>query len=215
MHLDNSYKKQEARSKRQETRGKVFPTSCFLLLTSIFLLLTSCFLLLEPASFAQEAEPKERIPAGLNPHDQIDDEGEILWGKCLICHPEIPNIKEAKSILDVKLRFEEDVKQGCFRCHPERMHPGGEWIGATLRGIPGAPNHWIKPPEYIAKNIEKSLKEADVIMPFEPKTGKIFCATCHNPHERGLLIGKADKGADYEWRLRSAGLPICQYCHRR
>jgi len=188
--------------------GKVF--SVFLLPTSCFLLLVSCFLFL---AYAQNIDPTERVPTGLNPHDQIDDEGYILWSKCLICHPEVPNIKEAKSIADVKLRFEEDVKQGCFRCHPERMHPGGEWVGATMHGKPGAPNHWIKPPEAIAKTIEKSVKAFDTIMPFEPKTDKIFCATCHNPHERGLLIGKADKGADYEWRLRSGGGPICLYCH--
>lgn len=179
---------------------------------SCFLLIVSCFPLL---AHAQEIERKDRVPTGLNPHDQIDDEGYILWNKCLICHPEVPNIKETRSIEDVKLRFEDDVKQGCFRCHPQRMHPGGEWVGASLSGTTGAPDHWIRPPDYIEKNIEQSLKEIDVILPLEPRTGKIFCATCHNPHEKGLLVGKPDKGADADWRLRSGGGPICQYCHRK
>ncbi len=186
-------------------RVLLIPASCFFLIVSSFLFLAN----------AQEIDQKEGVPTGLNPHDQIDDEGYVLWNKCLICHPEVPDIKEAKSIADVKLRFEDDIKQGCFRCHPQRMHPGGEWAGAALSGKPGAPDHWIRPPEVIGKNIEMTLKELDIILPFEPNTGKIFCATCHNPHERGLLLGKAEKGADNEWRLRSAGGPICQYCHRR
>lgn len=191
-------------------KGKIL--SVFFFSSSCLLLLVSCFLFLSRAH-ALEIDPKERVATGLNPHDQIDDEGYVLWNKCLICHPELPNIKEAKSIADVKLRFEDDIKQGCFRCHPERMHPGGEWIGATMLGRSGAPDHWIKPPEAIEKTIERSVKTFDTIMPLEPETGKIFCATCHNPHERGLLIGKADKGADYDLRLRSGGGPICLYCH--
>lgn len=184
---------------------------------SVFLLPVFCFLFIVFGCFhigySQEIDLAERVPTGLNPHDQIDDEGYLLWSKCLICHPEVPDIKKAKSIADVKLRFEDDIKQGCFRCHPQRMHPGGEWIGVSILNKPGAPDHWIKPPEAIAKNIEKALKEIEIILPLEPKTGKIFCATCHNPHERGVLLGRADKGADADWRLRSGGGPICQYCH--
>ncbi len=194
--------------------GKVFSVSLFIV---------SCFLFFVPVSFAQEGAVKTGssvVKEGVSlediPHDQISDEGKILWEKCLICHVETPNIKEAKSIMDAKLRFDEDIKQGCYRCHPERKHPGGEWYGAMKsKGQQGAPDHEVVPSKSIAKNIELSLKESDIIFPVEPKTGKIFCATCHNPHERGLLIGKADKGGDYEWRLRSAGKPICQYCHRK
>lgn len=168
-------------------------------------------------SFAQEWDRATARLSLINPHEQIDDEGDILWNKCLICHPEVPDIKKAKSIADVKIRFEEDMKMLCYRCHPEVMHPGGGWFGSNKRDpYAGAPNHWIKPPDNILKNIEISLKETPIILPLEPKTGKIFCATCHNPHERGLLIGKADRGADYDRRLRSAGgTIICQYCHRR
>lgn len=186
---------------------------------SLFLLPYFCFLFISFGCFnigySQEIDLTDSIPTGFNPHDHIDDEGYVLWSKCLICHSEVPDIKKAKSIADVKLRFEDDIKQGCFRCHPQRMHPGGEWLGLTLGDKPGAPDHWIKPPEKIGKNIEMTLKELDIILPFEPKTGKIFCATCHNPHERGLLLGKAERGADNEWRLRTYGGPICQYCHRR
>lgn len=194
--------------------GKAF--SVFLLPAFCLLLFISCFLSL---AYAEGQEQKydrgQALLSLINPHEQIDDEGEILWGKCLICHPEVPDIKKVKSIDDVKLRFEDDLKMLCFRCHPEKMHPGGDWMGAAMGKGPGAPNHWIKPPEQIARHIEKTLQRLPIILPLEPKTGKIFCATCHNPHERGLLTGKAEYGADHELRLRSPGGPICMFCHSK
>ncbi|MFQ5585960.1 MAG: cytochrome c3 family protein [Thermodesulfobacteriota bacterium] len=164
---------------------------------------------------AEEGGLKERVFPGYNPHDQIDDEGDIHWEKCLICHRDVPDPKKAKSMADVRIRYEEDMKMLCYRCHPEAMHPGGGWIGLTYGREAGAPYHWTVPPKSIAKNIELSEKEYKIYLPREPKTGKIFCATCHNPHERGLLIGRADWGADHLKRLRSEGNPVCQYCHRK
>jgi hypothetical protein len=58
-------------------------------------------------------------------------------------------------------------------------------------------------------------KEVPVLIPLDPASGKIICSTCHNPHERGLLYGRADWGADQSVRLRSEGLDVCQYCHRK
>ena len=153
----------------------------------------------------------------LNPHEQINDEGEILWNKCYICHQVMPDIKKAKSIDDVRIRFEDDPKQMCYRCHPQPMHPGGEWIGRAF-GRVGAPNHLVVPPPRILLNQQLSLKETFTMLPRDPKTGKQFCATCHNPHERGLLIGRADTGADSQQRkrtIRLVGATVCQYCHRK
>ena len=180
----------------------------------ISLYLIPLFILSLSCAFAEEYDRSKALTSLINPHEQISDEGNILWKKCMICHLETPDIEKAKSIEDVKLRFSDDMKQMCFRCHPQRMHPGGGWAG-QLRGLTTAPIHWVKPPDYIAKNIEISLDQYKIYLPMEPVTGKIFCATCHNPHERGLLIGKADYGADYDRRLRSAGGPICTFCHRR
>ncbi len=151
----------------------------------------------------------------MNPHEQINDEGEVLWNKCLICHKVIPDVYKDKSIEDVKLRFEDDLKQGCYRCHPERKHPGGEWVGRALGTGTGAPEHLVVPPRYIRRNIRLSMKEDYMKLPMDPKTGKITCSTCHNPHERGVLVGRADAGADRDLLLRSTGTSICQYCHRK
>ena len=71
------------------------------------------------------------------------------------------------------------------------------------------------PPDAILKRIKETEKQRDVIVPLEPKTGRIFCATCHNPHERGVQrYDKADRGADGPKRLRrTGGMPICLNCH--
>lgn len=159
----------------------------------------------------------EVLKSFVNPHEQINDEGEVLWNKCYICHPTMPDIKKAKSIKDVKIRFENDPKQMCYRCHPEPMHPGGDWIGANFGKI-GSPNHLVVPPPNIRKNQQLSLKAAYIMLPLEPKSGKQFCATCHNPHERGLLIGRADAGSDSVQRKRTerlVGATLCQYCHMK
>lgn len=172
----------------------------------------------EQADVVQKYYPKEVVLRSLlNPHEQINDEGAILWNKCSICHPVMPDIKKAKSIEDVKIRFEDDPKQMCYRCHPQPMHPGGEWIGRAFGRI-GAPNHLVVPTPVIIRNQELSLKETFTMLPRDPKTGKQFCATCHNPHERGLLIGRADTGSDSQQRkrtLRLVGATLCQYCHRK
>ncbi|MFQ5329460.1 MAG: hypothetical protein ACE5D4_05660 [Thermodesulfobacteriota bacterium] len=181
----------------------------------VLLTIAISLLLICSTSYGEGSGTKQRIFPGYNPHNQINDEGEIRWKKCLICHVEVPDIDTAKSIEDVKIRYEEDMKMLCYRCHPEVMHPGGGWIGLAYGKWEGAPNHWVVPPKMIAKNIKLSEGESPIYLPREPKTGKIFCATCHNPHERGLLIGRADWGADYLKRLRGAGGPICQYCHRK
>ncbi|MBI5233419.1 MAG: hypothetical protein HY880_03615, partial [Deltaproteobacteria bacterium] len=69
-------------------------------------------------SFAQEGYEgysyQQVLNTLINPHEQITDEGNIRWAKCAICHPETPDIEKAKSIDDVRLLFEDDLKQGCY-----------------------------------------------------------------------------------------------------
>ncbi len=169
----------------------------------------------------EEAEPpgpaygREAVLKTLiNPHEQINDEGEILWDKCLICHRNVPDMEKERSIKDVKLRFEKDMKDMCYRCHTVIRHPGAEDTTAALIGRV-APLHVVEPPIKIYLNIRLSLKEMQGILPLNPDNGKITCPTCHNPHERGVLVGKANWGADSDRRLRTEGLDICQYCHRK
>ncbi|MCF6354512.1 MAG: hypothetical protein L3J26_05320 [Candidatus Polarisedimenticolaceae bacterium] len=149
-----------------------------------------------------------------NPHDQITDEGELDTEQCFFCHNVTPNRSAAKSIEDVTFNVVEDLKKLCTGCHPYSPHPGGSWFGATGNKIGGGPDHLKVPPEKIRRRLEIMEAESGTVMPREPGTGSIFCATCHNPHERGVqFIRKADIGADGYKRLRRGKFEICLACH--
>ncbi len=149
-----------------------------------------------------------------NPHDQVTDEGELDTEQCFFCHNVTPNRASARSIKDVTFNVAEDLVKLCTGCHPYRPHPGGSWFGATGNKEGGGPNHIKVPPEKIRKRLEMMLAKSGTIMPQEPETGSIFCATCHNPHERGVqFMKKADVGADGYKRLRRGKFEICLVCH--
>ncbi len=151
----------------------------------------------------------------MNPHEQINDEGEVLWGTCTICHTDVPDLKGQTPLKDLPMRYaEKDLSEICVRCHQVLKHPGAEGVGVSMSGF-AAPDHMTIPSSGVRLNMKLIVKDIQTILPLDPKSGKIICATCHNPHERGLLAGRADYGADHSVRLRSAGLDICQYCHRK
>ena len=187
-------------------------------------LVAAALLLVAGAGFSQDKgdEPvgappytrDEALKTIMNPHEQIGDEGYILWDRCLICHREVPDTDKNKRIDDVKLRFEGDLKWMCLSCHNVIKHPAAVGVSAALGGSK-APNHLVEPPKEKHLNLRLIQKDVPAYVPLEPETGRIFCATCHNPHERGVIYGRGDWGADYVNRLRTYGLDICQYCHRK
>ncbi len=40
----------------------------------------------------------------VNPHEQVNDEGEILWGVCLVCHKGVPDLNVEKSDEEIEHR---------------------------------------------------------------------------------------------------------------
>ncbi len=162
--------------------------------------------------------------AVLNPHDQITDEGEILTDRCIICHKIVPDVKKAQGIEDVKFQVDEDLKVLCQRCHRDRPHPGGSWMSPDIARPmqPDETSEEAQPVSHIRFPSVKVLRvynaterTRDYVLPLEPDTGKVFCATCHNPHERGIQkSAKADRGADDKQRLRADGTGVlCMNCH--
>lgn len=143
----------------------------------------------------------------LNPHDQINDEGEIIKDRCLYCHLEVPNPKNG-GINKVKFQLEANLKGLCQRCHRDRPHPGGSLARPTF-------DHIVKPSKATSEWKKKAEREKDTALPVEPGTGKVFCCTCHNPHERGVQRKVAtDRGADNKQRLRlNDGYDLCDSCH--
>lgn len=186
--------------------------------------LTAALCVVGVVAAADEALPEDKHPytwsaavkSIMNPHEQINDEGDVLWGKCIICHTNTPDLNVEKNIKDVSLRFEEDLSEICRRCHTVRPHPSGDEGSADVR-MSGfvAPDHMVVPPKMIGLNMRFAQKEKQMMLPLEPKSGKIICSTCHNPHEKGVLHSRADFGADAIFRLRSGTIDVCQSCHRK
>ncbi len=144
-----------------------------------------------------------------NPHNQLDGDGNIVKEKCLYCHKQPPDVKQATAIAPEEIGElvapigKLDVL--CYRCHYNKLklHP----INA---------DHLKKPSDRILGNIRRSERRLRITMPLNAQ-GDITCVTCHNPHERGVI--PADKtgagGAGEAGRLRvpRGGDKICMACH--
>jgi len=143
----------------------------------------------------------------LNAHDQVDEQGNIRKNRCRLCHRKVPTETPDGQVKNAGLSVAEDYKQICLNCHVWVVHPGG--------GLPfmdrGGTNHLKIPPQPIRQRLEEMQEKNEVLLPREAD-GRIYCATCHNPHERGVVKNiQAAKGADEKNRLRMR--PICDNCH--
>jgi len=134
----------------------------------------------------------------LDPHNQLDEAGDIIELKCLYCHKKLPDAKVS--------RFEDIELIGnmvpiCKRCHAAiDRHPAGQ-------------NHLRVPTAKTLKRMKDLIAERGIILPLDNE-GKLTCATCHNPHERGVLpvTSQGARGASEKFRHRvSTG--FCQACH--
>jgi hypothetical protein len=146
----------------------------------------------------------------MDPHNQLDKDGEIVKEKCLYCHKWVPDVNKAipvyvKGIGEFVASIGElDVL--CYRCHYKQiqLHP----INA---------NHLKKPPARILRNMRRSERKLGIILPLDAQ-GKVTCVTCHNPHERGVIPANKTgaKGASEVGRLRVSkiGDKICLACHQ-
>jgi len=147
----------------------------------------------------------------MNPHDQINDEGELNTDICTYCHAILPDRRSAKSIADVSFKF-DNFDMLCLRCHTDDAYAVGCVIGYEKDGSPRY--HSGRPDEGMSGRIETHQEGA--ILPLDIVTGKIFCGTCHNPHELGVQRrSEADAGADSHKRLRISKMNsgICLGCH--
>ena len=164
----------------------------------------------DPCYLCHDAEAYARI----NPHDQITDGGQVRDATCLLCHDEVANLQTAARIEGVGFNIEHDLATMCTGCHRWIPHPGGKFTFAFADTHKDGkrPNHLAVPSERMRKQMQRMAVKNDVTMPLDPTTGKVYCATCHNPHERGLLKNSASaKGADADKRLRMKDL--CTNCH--
>lgn len=145
----------------------------------------------------------------LNPHDQVSDAGEIKNNLCTVCHISLDKLKLAKNINEVDFNYQGNLSAMCAGCHPVKPHPGGAFsFFSNKKG----PNHLVRPSDGMLKYKNKMERKNNISLPLEPGTGKVFCGTCHNPHEKGVIKDIASaRGADSPNRLRMKKL--CTNCH--
>jgi hypothetical protein len=99
----------------------------------------------------------------------------------------------------------------CTRCHLREPHPGGQF-GFGKRKAP--PDHLVLPPDPIRERMILRAEQTGLTLPLEPGTGKIFCATCHEPHEVGAIEDREiTKDSTVKHRLR--GPDMCLRCHTK
>jgi hypothetical protein len=134
----------------------------------------------------------------LDPHNQMDAKGKIIIDKCLYCHKQTPDV-DTESFKDVGLIG--DLKVLCRRCHGDfSRHPAGV-------------DHFVVPSPKLYARMKIIEGEFGIVLPLDHE-GKLTCATCHNPHERGVIpeakSGSMGAGEQYRHRLPQK---LCQSCH--
>ncbi len=136
----------------------------------------------------------------MNPHLQLDDQGKIIEATCLFCHPTRPDV----TIMGMKhVRFiAKNPDEYCIGCHH----------GFT-RGHPAGVDHLRRPSRQILRAIQSSVRRLGIELPLYQ--GRIICATCHNPHQQGVLKVRASAaGSQRPSKLRLVpGNMQCIGCH--
>jgi len=135
-----------------------------------------------------------------DPHQQLNDNNEVIIGTCLICHKEKPDEKHA-TFKDVT--FIGNIEMICRRCHPIAGNHSGNHD--HMKDIPSAKG---------LKRIKLVEAKFHTVLPLD-ESGKMTCVTCHNPHEKGVIPENSPgaKGAGSKHRHR---LPkdLCKECHQ-
>ena len=136
----------------------------------------------------------------LNPHKQMNEQGQIKEETCLFCHASIPDVQMMGPEKVTFIVYNPD--EYCIGCHRgfSMNHPAGV-------------KHLITPSDKIMAAIRTAPKRIGVELPLYK--GRIVCATCHNPHEEGVIkIAAAATGAKRENKLRlMPGRTQCTGCH--
>jgi hypothetical protein len=133
-----------------------------------------------------------------NPHKQLNAQKQIEERKCLYCHSDIPD-ENRTTYEDIKLLG--DMQIICVRCHAKETKK--EFHAKHLR----------KPSPEVLKSIEQLRNDQHIILPLS-QDGRVTCATCHNPHEKGVIPDRREgaSGAGEKKRHRLTD-KMCIKCH--
>ena len=138
--------------------------------------------------------------AKLNPHAQLAG-GETRQDVCGFCH------KGTGDRISATSGFRIDASTHCLSCHAIAPHPMSMIPGSGIDSW----NHLVVPGESTMRRMSATRERTGARLPVEPGTGKITCATCHDPHEAGVIAG--DQPFLDRARLRPAAR--CEDCHEK
>lgn len=149
-----------------------------------------------------------------NPHDQINDNGFLNTKMCRLCH-------QVDVETDLKIGVEKDLDnfpllEGmnedrtslCIRCHEKIDHPSSAFRVHSDKKF----RHLGIISGDKKETLQIQNNETGITLPLEPSTERIYCGTCHQPHQPGVFKGDETGPAKMKFnRLRSK--PICKHCH--
>ncbi len=141
----------------------------------------------------------------------MSDDGQLQTATCPACHSEdADSLQTIRGIANLRFYGEGDLSLLCTRCHVVRPHPNVTFkFGAEQE----PPDHLVKPSSKKMRHMRKQEKARNVELPLEPDTGRIFCGTCHTPHEQGVVKNVTGPLGPENRKKRLRADRICQLCH--
>lgn len=150
----------------------------------------------------------------MNSHEQIAKDGTVKVKKCKLCHKiqAGSRIKTGMKREPGKFPILESLNHDrlllCIRCHKKIDHPSGAFTVKSMNEY----RHFITITNDKKRTLEKTTMETGVVLPLEPDTDRVYCATCHEPHQPGLFAGDdVELFKQTQKRLRAPD--ICTRCH--
>lgn len=137
----------------------------------------------------------------MNPHKQVDVEGQMDRSTCLQCHVKQPSLEDHPTIAH---EMQLDMTATCNKCHALHSHEQ---------------NHQGKNIELskvaTAKRFRQTQKKFGLKLPLS-KDNTIQCNTCHYTHNRGTLAKDQvvyEGTGDNQRYLRLSKENLCYACH--
>ena len=134
----------------------------------------------------------------VNPHQQINKSGKIIESTCLNCHKVVPDIhKEETEMLQMS------IVETCNKCHAMPNHEVNH-MGKAINNF-----------KNIKMVFETQAKKTGISLPLtDEKT--LSCTSCHNVHNRNVLIKADDTKHQPKVNQHFLQLPkaqLCKACH--
>ena len=136
----------------------------------------------------------------LNPHVQPTGT-QTRRDVCGFCH------EASGGSISARSGFRIDASMQCLGCHAVSPHPMSMIPGSGIDNW----NHLVVPGESTMRRMNQTRERTGQRLPVEPATGKITCATCHDPHAAGVVAGDPQ----YLERARLRPVARCENCHEK